>query len=112
MSLAEESNEKRRNRSPFTARAVLTMRAPGRYCDAGCRGLWLQIGPTGRKSWVLRFMLNGKARAMGLGPLELVALAGCESGRGRPEGSCSTVGTRLRPARRISSPDGWTQPAA
>jgi integrase len=30
-------------------------------------GLSLQIMPSGSKSWVLRFMLNGKARTMGLG---------------------------------------------
>lgn len=30
-------------------------------------GLSLQIMPSGSKSWVLRFMLNGKARMMGLG---------------------------------------------
>jgi integrase len=32
------------------------------------RGLYLQITPGGA-SWVLRYMLNGKAREMGLGPL-------------------------------------------
>jgi integrase len=32
------------------------------------RGLYLQITPSGA-SWVLRYMLNGKAREMGLGPL-------------------------------------------
>ena len=31
------------------------------------QGLNLQIMPSGSKSWILRFMLNGKARTMGLG---------------------------------------------
>lgn len=30
-------------------------------------GLYLQIMPSGSKSWVMRYMLNGKARTMGLG---------------------------------------------
>ena len=31
------------------------------------QGLNLQIMPTGSKSWILRFTLNGKSRTMGLG---------------------------------------------
>lgn len=52
---------------------------PGRYVDGG--GLYLQIGPTGGKSWLFRFMLNGKAREMGLGPVSVldVALARLEA---------------------------------
>jgi hypothetical protein len=37
-------------------------------------GLYLRIGPTGAKSWVLRYMLAGKAREMGLGSVALVGL--------------------------------------
>ena len=67
----------------FTALDVKRMATPGRYGDGG--GLWLQVreadqrGSPGEKiinkSWLLRFMLNGKAREMGLGPVELVSLA-------------------------------------
>ena len=46
---------------------------PGLHADGG--GLYLQIGPEGTKSWIFRFMLNGRARAMGLGPLHAVSLA-------------------------------------
>jgi integrase len=45
---------------------------PGMYHDGG--GLYLQITPSGA-SWVLRYMLNGKAREMGLGPVALFGLA-------------------------------------
>jgi integrase len=38
-------------------------------------GLWLHVGPTGGKSWVLRYMMDGRAREMGLGPLHTVGLA-------------------------------------
>jgi integrase len=46
---------------------------PGLYGDGA--GLWLHVGPTGGKSWVYRFMLDGTAREMGLGPLHTVGLA-------------------------------------
>src|SRR5262245_7423978 len=74
MAVAENLKETRKRRPPFTARAVLTMTGAGRYSDPGCTGLWLQITPAGHRSWLLRYMLDGRARAMGLGPLELVSL--------------------------------------
>ena len=40
---------------------------PGRHPDGA--GLYLQVGQNGNKSWLLRFMRDGKAREMGLGPL-------------------------------------------
>jgi integrase len=46
---------------------------PGMYGDGG--GLWLHVGPSGSKSWVFRYMLAGKAREMGLGPIVTVGLA-------------------------------------
>lgn len=49
------------------------MKEPGVYGDGG--GLYLQIGPTGAKSWLFRFMRQGKARAMGLGPLHTISLS-------------------------------------
>ena len=44
----------------------------GMHADGG--GLYLQVTPGGA-SCVLRYMLNGKAREMGLGPLALYGLA-------------------------------------
>jgi len=35
----------------------------------------LQVTEAGAKSWIFRFMLNGRAREMGLGPLHAVSLA-------------------------------------
>lgn len=46
---------------------------PGKYADGG--GLYLQIGPTGNKAWLYRFMLAGTSREMGLGALNTVSLA-------------------------------------
>jgi integrase len=39
----------------------------GRHRDSLSRGLYLQVGPTLTKSWLLRFELNGSERFMGLG---------------------------------------------
>jgi len=49
----------------LTTRKVDTAKRPGYYGDGG--GLYLQVSRTGTKSWIFRFMLNGKARDMGLG---------------------------------------------
>jgi integrase len=46
---------------------------PGLYADGG--GLYLRVGRGGAKSWCLRYMLEGKAREMGLGGLLKVSLA-------------------------------------
>lgn len=46
---------------------------PGLYGDGG--GLYLQITKDGIKSWLFRYMINGKARGMGLGPLHTISLA-------------------------------------
>lgn len=57
----------------LTALAAAKAKAPGAYADGG--GLYLQITPSGVRSWLFRFMLNGRAREMGLGPLHSVTLA-------------------------------------
>jgi integrase len=43
------------------------------FHDGG--GLYLQVSNGGTKSWVLRYMLNGRAREMGLGPFHTISLA-------------------------------------
>src|SRR5579871_2289495 len=48
-------------------------RSPGFHCDGG--GLYLQVTRDGARTWVFRFMLNRKAREMGLGSLRDVSLA-------------------------------------
>jgi integrase len=51
----------------LTAKRIAKLVEPGRYGDG--RGLYLQVTPTGVRSWILRFERNGRERAMGLGPL-------------------------------------------
>lgn len=57
----------------LSAISVAKLTKPGRYGDGG--GLWLQVSPSLTKAWLFRFMLNGRARQMGLGPVHTVSLA-------------------------------------
>lgn len=57
----------------LSVRKVETIKAPGEYGDG--EGLFLLVGPSGSKSWVLRTMVHGKRRKFGLGSASLVGLA-------------------------------------
>lgn len=57
----------------LTALAVTRATKPSLYADGD--GLYLQVSPTLTKSWLFRFTLNGRARQMGLGPVNAVSLA-------------------------------------
>ena len=50
---------------------------PGLHSDGG--NLYLQVSPKGAKSWSFRFMLNGRSREMGLGPVHTIGLAEARS---------------------------------
>jgi integrase len=56
----------------LTALKVQKARKPGMYADGG--GLYLRVTNDGAKNWVFRFMLNGRPRWMGMGPLALYGL--------------------------------------
>jgi integrase len=56
----------------LTALAVEKTRTPGVYADGG--GLYLRVTGQGTKSWFYRFMLDGKAHWMGLGPVHTIGL--------------------------------------
>jgi integrase len=58
----------------LTTKRIAKLTKKGRYRDAESRGLYLQVGPTGTKSWLLRYELNGVERFMGLGSLADFAL--------------------------------------
>ena len=45
---------------------------PGDYGDGG--GLYLQVSPSGAKSWIFRYKWRGKTTRLGLGPLHAVSL--------------------------------------
>lgn len=57
----------------LTAVQVRAVREPGRYADGG--GLYLEVDPSGAKRWLLRTVVRGKRRDIGLGGLATVSLA-------------------------------------
>lgn len=57
----------------LTDRGARALNAPGMHHDGD--GLYLQVLPAGGRSWIYRFMLAGRARAMGLGSFRDVSLA-------------------------------------
>ena len=62
-----------RGMNKLTAMAVKAQSKPGCYADGG--GLYLQVSAFGTKAWLFRFMRDGRARKMGLGPVHTVTLA-------------------------------------
>lgn len=57
----------------LSPRGVSSLQTPGLHADGG--GLYLQIGPTGAKSWSFVFQWRGKRKQMGLGGLLTTTLA-------------------------------------
>jgi len=56
----------------LTALKVDRTSRPGMYADGG--GLYLRVTEDGTKNWVYRYMLNGRPRWMGMGPLAIYGL--------------------------------------
>lgn len=57
----------------LSAVQVKALKIPGRYTDGN--GLYLVVEPSGSKHWVLRTIVQGKRRDIGLGGLSTVSLA-------------------------------------
>ena len=67
-----------KNRGPhphkaLSATAVRALKKPGRYGDGN--GLYLIVDDSGSKRWMLRTVVHGRRRDIGLGGLSLVSLA-------------------------------------
>ena len=71
-----------RSINKLSARAVETLKAPGRYSDGG--NLYLSISANGGRRWVFMYRFGGKQREMGLG-------------------SASRAGTSLARARELAT---------
>lgn len=56
--------------------AVSNLKTPGLHFVGGVGGLALQVSESGARSWILRIMIGGKRRDMGLGGFPDVTLAG------------------------------------
>lgn len=57
---------------------VSRLETPGLHAVGGVAGLALQVTPRGARSWVLRVMVGGKRREMGLGGYPDVTLTGAK----------------------------------
>lgn len=57
----------------LTVKGIERLKEPGWYADGG--NLYLQIAPGGSRQWILRYMRDGRAKVMGLGPLHTFTLA-------------------------------------
>jgi integrase len=64
-----------RKAKELTALAVKNLASPGLHFVGGVDGLALQVSPSGARSWILRKMISGKRRDMGLGGFPDVPLA-------------------------------------
>jgi hypothetical protein len=60
----------------MSALAVGRLNIPGMHFVGGVAGLALHITPLGARSWILRVMIAGKRREMGLGGFPDVTLSG------------------------------------
>src|SRR5215469_17773076 len=56
----------------MSARAVVALTEPGRYAVG--HGAYLQISQWKTRSWIFRYVRNGRARHVGMGSFEYVTL--------------------------------------
>ncbi len=69
-------NPKQRERHPVNALTAVRVRKekkPGRYADGN--GLYLVVDPSGARRWLLRLVIEGRRRDLGLGSASLVPLS-------------------------------------
>lgn len=72
--MREQTSPRRRHpHKVLTPREVQALNTPGRFADGG--GLYLLVAPGGSKSWMLRTVVMGTRRDIGLGSVTLVSLA-------------------------------------
>jgi integrase len=57
----------------LSVKRIAATRESGMYGDGDC--LYLRIGPSGAKSWILRTLVHGRRRELGLGSLAWMSLA-------------------------------------
>lgn len=70
---AEHGAEVARPTNRLSVKGVAATTKAGYHADGG--GLYLLVGPTGNRSWVMRYQRQGKRREMGLGAVGAVSLA-------------------------------------
>ncbi len=91
----------------LTAVKVKNLKLPGRYGDSN--GLYLNIAPSGSKSWIQRITVEGKRRGLGLGGYPGVSLADArnlasDNQRAVPEGRSLVSAKKTNQAARKAVP--------
>jgi integrase len=81
---------------------VRNLRRPGRHADGN--GLYLLVDPNGAKRWVLRTVVQGTRRDIGLGTVRLVPLAKAREQAARLRGLAREGGDPLAVRRREQRP--------
>jgi hypothetical protein len=56
----------------LTAKAIAALKKPGLYNDG--HNLYVQLQPNGSKSFLFRYMIDGKPRSIGFGRTDIVTL--------------------------------------
>ena len=89
----------------LTVKRIARANKPGRYSDG--HNLYLQVGPTGTKSWLLRYVRDGRERWMGLGSLADFTLERLARVPGSSASSWRMVSTRWTLARPTARRKRW-----
>ena len=84
----------------LTAMGISKLSAPGRYADGN--GLYLVVDKSGAKRWVLRTVVRGRRRDMGLGGVRTVSLAQARLTAQRSRAIARSGGDPLEERRRES----------
>jgi hypothetical protein len=72
LDLRPRKSQGRHPERALTELFISTIRIPGRYADGN--GLYLVVSPSGAKRWILRIVIDGRRRDLGLGGAALVSL--------------------------------------
>ncbi len=101
--MREQTPTRRRHpHKALTTREVQALNTPGRFADGG--GLYLLVAPSGSKSWMLRTVVMGTRRDIGLGSVALVSLAEAREEARRLRKIARDDGDPLAERRRRSVP--------
>jgi integrase len=92
---------KRSGRHPekaLSAMGIKALKTPGRFADGN--GLYLVVDPSGAKRWVLRTVVQGRRRDIGLGSLSLTSLSEARDEAARLRKTARSGGDPLAERRR------------